>query len=108
MKEGKIFIANLNPTKGHEQSGIRPVVVISVEPFNDSFLDLVMICPFTTREKLFQTHVKVVNKNLKSKSYVKCEDLRSISKTRLLKEIGEVSQNDLEKIKDIIRKILGF
>jgi len=108
MKEGKIFVADLNPTRGHEQSGIRPVVIISVEKFNTSFLDLVMVCPLTTKEKTFATHVEVKNINLKAKSYVKCEDLRSISKGRLLKEIGELSENDMRKIKSILRKILGF
>lgn len=108
MKEGKIFVANLNPTKGHEQSGIRPVVIVSVEKFNTSFLDLVMVCPLTTRERSFATHVKVENINLKSKSYVKCEDLRSISKERLIKELGSLSESDMCKIKMILAKILGF
>jgi mRNA interferase MazF len=108
MKDGKLFIANLNPTKGHEQAGIRPVVVISVEGFNDSFLDLVMICPLTTQEKQFLTHIEVNNDNLKKRSFVKCEDLRSISKERLIKEIGFLSKDDVYKIKEIIRKIIGY
>jgi mRNA interferase MazF len=108
MKEGKVFIANLNPTRGYEKAGIRPVVIISVEHFNDSFLNLVMVCPLTTREKFFSTHIKIHNDNLKAKSYVKCEDLRSISKERLIKEIGCLSKSEMEKIKDVLRKILSF
>ena len=48
---GEIWLADLSPVRGHEQSGRRPCLVISVDYFNQSPADLVIIVPVTTREK---------------------------------------------------------
>ena len=50
MKQKDIYLANLNPTKGSEQRGIRPVVVISANAMNDN-LNVAIVCPLSTSNK---------------------------------------------------------
>jgi mRNA-degrading endonuclease toxin of MazEF toxin-antitoxin module len=51
MKKNEIWLADLDPQRGKEQNGARPVVVISGNAMNDHF-DLVIICPIIQGEKL--------------------------------------------------------
>ena len=67
---------NFNPTCGHEQSGYRPAVVISIDTFN-RFTKMAIVCPITTNTKEFPTHYLLKNtKELKGK--VLLEHIRSI------------------------------
>ena len=50
MKQREIWFANLNPTKGREQRGIRPVVIISDNDMNDH-MDICIVCPLTSKIK---------------------------------------------------------
>ncbi len=63
-KQGDICYMDFIPTKGYEQIGLRPAVVVSKEKFN-KFTDWVIICPITTNTKNFPTHYKF-QKNRKS------------------------------------------
>lgn len=113
MKEpsrGEIWLVNLNPVKGHEQAGTRPALVVSVDAFNHGPADLIVVLPITSKYRGIPFHVKVnpPEGNLDKESYVKCEDIRSISKTRLEKPIGEVFNNTLNKVEDRLKILLGF
>ena len=54
-KSGDIVYLDFNPTKGHEQNGFRPAIVLSNDVFN-SFTKMVIVCPITTNIKEFPTH----------------------------------------------------
>jgi mRNA interferase MazF len=105
---GEIWLVNLNPTKGHEQAGIRPALVISVNAFNQGPADLVVVLPITSKYRGIPFHVKVEppEGNLDKESFIKCEDIRSISKIRLEKLIGEVFKSTLSKVEDRLRILL--
>jgi mRNA interferase MazF len=107
---GEIWLANLNPVKGHEQAGIRPGLIFSVDQFNASAADLVIIIPITTKAKNIPFHVAVVppEGDLKETSFIKCEDIRSISKERLTQRLGAVSALTLTAVEDRIRILLGL
>jgi len=53
---GEVWIVDLDPTKGHEQAGRRPCLVISVDIFNQGPADLVVVLPMTTKRK--ESHFK--------------------------------------------------
>jgi mRNA interferase MazF len=53
MKQGELWYANLNPTIGSEQSGMRPLLVISGNLLN-SYLNVVICCPLTTKVKNYK------------------------------------------------------
>ena len=57
-KQGDVVFLSFNPTKGHEQSGFRPAVVISNNVFNEN-TKMVMVLPITSNTKEFPTHYKL-------------------------------------------------
>ena len=59
-KQGDICYVDFAPTKGHEQSGLRPAIVISRNNYN-KYLGLVFLCPITTNTKKFPTHYELIN-----------------------------------------------
>jgi len=110
MRRGEIWLVNLDPIKGREQVGTRPALVISVEPFNNSGLELIVVCPVTSKNKGFPTHVPLIpeESGLNAQSYVKTEDIRSVSVQRLIKAVGQVSPSKLEEVEICLRRILGL
>lgn len=102
IKQGDIAWASLDPTKGHEQSGLRPVLILQNDLFNEH-LSTVLVVPLTTnlRTKNFVSTYFLDGKKskLKKDSVVLLHQLRCIDKSRLQKKIGEVSTEELPQIK---------
>jgi mRNA interferase MazF len=109
-KRGEIWLVNLNPTKGREPFGRRPALVISVDLFNQGPAELVVALPITSRAKGIPFHVPVdiPEGGLTKPSFIKCEDIRSISKGRLSKRLGQVSPVTLEAVEDRLRILLNL
>jgi mRNA interferase MazF len=84
---GEVWLADLDPTRGREQAGKRPVLVVSTNDFNHGSVELVVVVSLTSKRKGVPWHVlvKPPEAGLKSKSYIKCEDVRSVSRVRLTK-----------------------
>ena len=104
IKQREIYWANLNPTKGSEQSGKRPVVVVSGDTMNEH-LPVCIVCPLSTKVKSFSTCTllkKDKTNKLKSDSEVITFQVRTLSQKRLTKKIGAISHNQLQ---DIVSKI---
>jgi len=107
---GEIWLVDLSPVRGHEPAGRRPGLVISVDPFNHGPADLVVIIPMTTKAKGIPFHVEVhpPEGGLDRVSFIKCEDVRSVSKARLVQQLGRVSRATLEGVEDRLRILLGL
>ena len=96
-KQGDIVFLDFNPTKGHEQAGFRPAVVISNNVFNDN-TKMVIVCPITSNEKEFPTHY-CLEDTIKIHGSVLCEHIRSIDyEVRNLKFVEKLSNNDFLSI----------
>ncbi|WP_158838425.1 type II toxin-antitoxin system PemK/MazF family toxin [Polaribacter sp. L3A8] len=110
MKQGEIWELYLNPTKGSEQSGRRPAVIISGNMLN-KHLQVVIVCPLTTSIKNYKGNL-IINPNeingLEKTSEVLIFHVRSVSKTRLDKKIGKIPLKDIEVIKKTLNDILKF
>lgn len=92
--KGDIVIVDLNPTKGHEQNGARPAIVISNNVFNKN-TNMAILCPISSNEKEFPTHYILEDTKI-IRGAVLCEHIRSIVyDTRKLKFIEKASENDL-------------
>ncbi|NMF67028.1 type II toxin-antitoxin system PemK/MazF family toxin [Brasilonema octagenarum UFV-E1] len=91
IARGEVWLADLNPVRGHEQAGKRPCLIISVDLFNQGASGLIVVLPITSKEKGIPFHVELNPPEgaLKVQSFVKCEDVRSISVERLEKRWGE-------------------
>lgn len=105
---GEVWLADLDPTRGREQAGKRPVLVVSTNDFNHGPAELVVVAPLTSKRKGVPWHVLVTppEAGLKSKSYIKCEDVRSVSRARLNKRWGLVSEPTLDAVEDRLRILL--
>ena len=70
---GDIWLADLNPIKGREQAGMRPCLVVSVDLFNQSPAELVIVVPLTTRARDIRTHVPLEppEGGVREKSFIK-------------------------------------
>jgi mRNA interferase MazF len=107
---GEIWLVDLNPVKGHEQAGRRPALVISVDIFNQGAAELTVVLPITTQNKHIPLHVPLVppEGGLQKTSYIKCEDIRSISTDRLVSKLGTVPLTKLSLAEDRIKILLGL
>ncbi len=110
---GEVWFADLGTGQGREQSGRRPVLVLSVDTFNHGPAELVLVMPLTSKvakSKAIPAHVRVdpPEGGLKSPSVVLCDQLRSISKDRLEKCWGPVAAATLTAVEDAVRVLLGL
>lgn len=110
LARGEVWLADLNPVKGHEQAGKRPCLIISVDLFNQGAAGLVVVLPITSKDKGIPFHVELnpPEGGLKVRSFVKCEDVRSISVERLEKRWGTISPETLAAVEDRLRILMGL
>lgn len=93
-KQGDICYMDFNPTKGHEQKGNRPAIVVSNDVFNVN-TGMAIVCPITSNTKEFPTHY-ILSDSKKVEGSVLCEHMRSIDYTmRKLSFVEKASDNDL-------------
>lgn len=110
MKQREIWLTNLNPTKGSEQAGVRPVVIISGNLLN-THLSVVIACPLTTKIKGYKGNVILqpsIENGLSEESEILTFHLRSMSKERLHKRIGMITEQELNIIKSTLDDILRY
>ncbi len=110
MKQCEIWLADLNPVRGSEQVGSRPVVIVSGNVVN-THLPVVIICPLTTKIKGYKGNVVLEpdpGNGLTQKSEIVIFQIRSVSKERLLRKIGEIPENRLKEIKQGLEDILRY
>lgn len=114
LRRGSFCLVDLADTRGHEQAGKRPALVVSVDRFNDGPADLIVICPTT---KVFYpgitTHVKVTpdRTGLRLVSYIMCEQVRVISVDRVDVPIRGPSLLDtpeMDSVETMLRMLMGL
>lgn len=103
---GEIWLADLDPIRGHEQGGARPVLVLSSNSFNHSRAQLLFVAPLTRTNRNIPFHVLIQppEGGVKSPSYILCDATRSISRSRLgPAPWGRVSGATLAIVEDRLR-----
>ncbi len=111
IKRGEIYLAALDPVVGREISKTRPVAVVSNDT-NNEFSGAVTILPITSKNvsKLYPFEVFLPQGcgNLPKNSKVKADQIRSLDKTRLAKQIGKLGQREIGEINKAIEIHLGL
>ena len=110
MKQGEIWYASLDPIKGSEQGGYRPMIILSGNLLNQ-YLPVVICCPLTTKIKNYQGNLVLEpdeQNNLAETSEVLTFHIRSVSKDRLQKRIGRINQEQLTLLKKYLNEILTY
>lgn len=112
MKQGEIWLINLDPTVGAEIKKTRPAIIVN----NDSLgkLPLKIIVPVTDwkdRFKIAPWMIKLeptIKNGLTKESSIDCFQIRSVSQERFVKKIGVISEIVLDEIKTGLSKVLSI
>ncbi len=110
MKQREIWLADLNPVKGSEQNGIRPVVVISGNAMNNNLL-IAIVCPLSTKVKNYAGCLvlkKDAINGLTMDSEVITFQIRTLAGERFLTRLGEITDDQLKKIRKGLNEILTY
>lgn len=110
MRRGEIYLADLGQPVGHEQAFVRPVAIMSSQPWLESTPPVVFVVPVTRTRRGAPTHVEVEpgSSGLAATSYLKCEDLRAVSVARLERRFGALDEVTLLRVETIIRRLLAL
>ena len=105
---GEIYWADLNPTIGHEQSGFRPVLIISNNIFNQRSGTVIALAITSQPQKAgFPLTYELTSKKLPKKSWVKISQIRTLSTLRIKNKLGEVTPEELIQIIDGLHEIIN-
>ena len=108
-KRGEIVLVNLNPQKNNEAGKVRPCVVVSDSNINE-ILDLVTIIPCTKNilgSGLFRISLKPRDA-LEKECEAMIEQIRGVSKKRILQSLGFVNDDEMQKIESGMKALLGL
>ncbi|MCL2336835.1 MAG: type II toxin-antitoxin system PemK/MazF family toxin [Firmicutes bacterium] len=101
IKQGEIIKLSLHPTKGHEQTGYRPVLVVSNASYS-RVSNMTIVCPITNTDRQNPVHVRL--DGLITKGFVMCDQVRAIDvRAREYKVIETVDDETLWEVCDIIQ-----
>lgn len=105
---GEIYWGDLNPTRGHEQAGERPVLVISHDIFNERS-GTVIALPITSQSQRvgLPLAMKVESVKLPKPSWLKISQIRTISTERLGKRLGRVSPEEINQVIEALFELVA-
>ena len=105
---GEVYWANLDPTKGHEQSGQRPVLVLSHDVFNErSGVVIAVALTSQTQRAGFPLAFELTSAGLPKRSWVKISQIRTLSVERIGKRIARVSPEEIDQVIEGLNEIIG-
>ena len=111
VKRGEIWLADLNPTRGSEQAGTRPVLIFQNDLLN-KYTATVLVIPLTTNMKRASlpsgVFISKVEGGLLQDSVALCHQLRVIDKTRLKHKIGTVGQQTIATTEGRMLFTMGY
>ena len=105
---GEIYWADLNPVRGSEQAGQRPVLVISHEPFNARSGTVIALALASQPQRAgFPLTLRLASARLPKPSWVKISQIRTWSTERLGRKLAVVAAEDLARIADGLFELVG-
>jgi len=107
LRRGDVVWADLEPTKGREQAGRRPVLVISEDIFNRRSGTIIAMAITSRPQKAgFPLTLKLSGARLPKEAWVKISQVRTLSTERLGRRIGRVEDSELEHAVDGLNEII--
>ena len=111
VERGEIWLANLDPTKGSEQAGTRPIIIFQENTIS-KFTSTIITIPLTTnlRRAALPSCLLISNGQggLNQDSVALCHQLRVLDKTRLIKRLGQLDINAISELERIVLFTLGY
>ena len=106
--KGDLFWADLEPTRGREQAGKRPVLVLSGEVFNDRTQTVIAMAVTSKPQRAgYPLTLELASGNLPKHSWVKIGQVRTLAVQRLGRRIGAVTPEELVRVVDGLNEILA-
>jgi mRNA interferase MazF len=97
----QVVIVNLDPTVGSEIKKTRPCVIVSPDEMN-KHLRTVTIVPITSQSKVYPTRAEIVLQG--DQNWAVIDQIRTIDKSRIIKQVGSLSEDEIIRIKQIIKE----
>jgi mRNA interferase MazF len=105
---GEIRWADLNPVRGHEQAGLRPVLILSHDIFNERSGTVIAVAITSQPHKAgFPLTLELKSPNLPKKSWLKISQIRTLSIERIGKVIGKASLEELNQTIEGLNEIIA-
>ena len=109
-KRGEIWLLDWSPSRGSEQAGLRPALIIQTDAANSNpNYPNTIVLAVSTKGKPVPFHVALTpNKHngLTEASFVKCEQVLTVAKERLVKKLGIIAEGELQQINRAVRLVL--
>jgi mRNA interferase MazF len=105
---GEIRWADLNPVRGHEQAGQRPVLILSHDVFNERSGTAIAVA-LTSHEPRaqFPLTIELTSPRLPKRSWVKISQIRTLSVERIGRRLGRVSEEEIVAVLEGLGEIIG-
>ena len=105
---GEVRWADLSPTRGHEQSGRRPVLILSADVFNDRSGTVIAVALTTQPPRAgFPLTLEVGPGQLPKPAWIKISQIRTLSVQRIGRKLGTVSPEEVARVVEGLNEILG-
>jgi mRNA interferase MazF len=105
---GEIRWADLNPVRGHEQAGERPVLILSHDVFNDRSGTVIAVALTSQEPKAgYPLTLELTTPKLPKRSWVKTSQIRTLSTERIGKRLGRASDEELASVLEGLFEIIG-
>jgi mRNA interferase MazF len=110
VRTGDIWLAQLDPTVGHEQGGRRPAVVVSSNGLHSLPINMIVVVPLTGHDRGLVTQPRISSEGsgLSRASFARPEDMRAIDAERLQRRLGKISNSELAEIRKVMRYFLDL
>ena len=112
INQFEIWVADLNPQIGTESGKTRPVLVVQTNLLNRIPHPSTIICPITTNTQkesdILRVHIKKGTGNLNENCDIMIDQVRAIDNNRLIKKIGELPDNLINKVKENLSIVLDL
>lgn len=105
---GEIRWADLNPVRGREQAGLRPVLVLSHDVFNERSGTVIALALTSQPQRAgFPLTLELAQSQLPKRSWVKISQIRTVATERIGKRLGRATPEDLAQVVDGLLEIIG-
>ncbi|MBI2927186.1 MAG: type II toxin-antitoxin system PemK/MazF family toxin [Verrucomicrobia bacterium] len=105
---GEIYWCDLDPTRGHEQAGLRPVLILSQDIFNDRSGTVIAVAITSQPQRAgFPLSLELGEGVLPKKSWVKISQIRTLSIERLGRKLGKLTSEELAHVVEGLNEIVG-
>ena len=105
---GEIYWADLNPIRGKEQAGRRPVLILSHDVFNERSGTVIAVALTSQPQRAgFPLTLELQSKGLPKKSWVKISQIRTLAVERIGQRLGKVRLEELAEVVDGLNEIIG-